>query len=125
MPDPIIYIDTSRIREGKRHELERAIERLAAFVEEHNPHILSYRFFLDRAGSRMTVFAVHPDSEALAFHMDVGKEEFRGFGDLLELESITVYGEVGEGVLERLHAKAEMLGDATVDVHDPYAGFTR
>lgn len=125
MSDPILYIDTSDIREGKLDELEAAMERLAAFIEENNPHVLSYRFFLDRDASRMTVFAAHPDSAALEFHMDVGKDEFRKFREFVELSSIAVYGDVSESVLERLHAKAEMLGGATVAVHDPHAGFAR
>lgn len=125
MSDPIIYVDTSEIREGKLEEVKAAVEELTAFVERSNPHVLSYRFFFDEDGSRMTVIGVHPDSEALEFHMDVGEEEFRKFADLLDLSSISVYGEVSDEVLERLNQKAKMLGSATVAVHHSRAGFTR
>ena len=57
--------------------------------------------------------------------MDVGGAEFRKFADLIDLESITVYGRVSDAVLERLHQKAQMLGRGTVDVHEFYAGFAR
>lgn len=125
MPDPIVYIDTSEIRDGKIDELKVAIAELAEFVEARNPHILSYRFFVDEADRRMTVVAVHPHSEALEFHMDVGEEEFRRFSDLLDLSSIRVFGEVSEAVRERLDNKAQMLGRGDVAVYSPRAGFAR
>ena len=125
MSQPIVYIDTSSIREGKLSELEPAMEKLAEFVEANVPQLISYSFFLDEDRTRMTVVAVHPDSASLEFHMDVGGTEFRKFADLIDLESITVYGRVSDAVLERLHQKARMLGNATVDVHEFYAGFAR
>lgn len=122
---PIVYVDTSSIREGKLSELEAAMTRLATFVESNVPRVISYAFFLDEHRSRMTVVAVHPDSASLEFHMDTGAEEFRRFADLIELERIEVYGAVSEGALDRLHRKAEMLGGASVAVHDLHAGFDR
>lgn len=120
---PIVYIDTSAIREGKREQLEVAMKNLAAFVEANMPRVISYGFFLDRDRTQMTVVAVHPDSESLEFHLDTGADEFRKFADLIDLSRIEVYGAVSEAVLERLHQKARMLGSATVAVHELYAGF--
>jgi quinol monooxygenase YgiN len=125
MSSPIIYIDTSEIREGRLEAVKAAIEELAAFIEANNPHVLSYRFFVDENAARMTVVAVHPDSAALEFHMDVGDAAFRKFADLLDLVSIAVYGDVGEAVRERLDRKARMLGRGRVEVHRAAAGFSR
>lgn len=125
MSDPIVYIDMSDIREGKLEAVEAATKELAAFVEANNPHILSYRIFFDESAARMTVVAVHPDSEALEFHMDVGDAEFRKFAELLDLSSIAVCGDVGRAVLERLDRKAQMLGRGSVTVHSSHAGFDR
>jgi hypothetical protein len=125
MPQPIVYVDTSSIREGRHDELEAAMARLAAFVEVNMPRVISYGFFLDAERSRMTVVAVHPDSESLEFHMDTGADEFRKFADMIELLTIDVYGAVSDGVRERLDRKARMLGDATVTVHELHSGFVR
>ena len=92
MPDRIVYVDTSRIRDGKLEELKVAMKALAAFIEANNPRVISYGFFLDEDAASMSVVAVHPDSAALEFHMDVGEAEFRSFADLVELSSIAVYG---------------------------------
>jgi hypothetical protein len=125
VPRPILYIDTSTIREGKLEELEAAMKHLAAFVEANVPQLISYGFFLDQDSTQMTVVAVHPDSASLEFHMDVGGDEFRQFADLIDLSRIEVYGVVSDAVLERLHRKARMLGGGTVAVHELHAGFAR
>lgn len=125
MPQPIVYIDTSAVRDGKLEELEAAMKGLAEFVEANVPRLISYGFFLDGPGTRMTVVAVHPDSASLEFHLDVGGAEFRKFSELIELLGIDVYGRVSESAMDRLHRKARMLGNGTVAVHDFHAGFAR
>jgi hypothetical protein len=125
MPPPIVYVDTSAIRKGKHQELEIAMKDLAAFVKGNMTRVISYGFFLDKNRTQMTVVAVHPDSESLEFHMDMGAAEFRKFAELVDLLRIEVYGAVSDGVRERLHQKARMLGSGTVAVHELYAGFAR
>jgi hypothetical protein len=122
---PIVYIDTSAIHDGKLEELKVAMKGLAAFVEANVPQLMSYGFFLDETQRQMTVVAVHPNSESLEFHMDVGSAEFRKFAHLIDLSKIEVYGRVSEAVLKRLHQKARMLGRGTVAVYEFYAGFAR
>lgn len=77
MHQPIVYIDTSVIREGRLEELEVAMKDLAAFVESNVPQLISYGFFVDEDRTQMTVVAVHPDSASLEYHMDVGVSEIR------------------------------------------------
>jgi hypothetical protein len=125
MGEPIVYVDVSEIREGKHEELEAAMDHLSGFVETHMPRVASYGFFLDERRRTMTVVAVHPDSESLEFHMDEGNEEFRKFRDFIDLVRIDVYGDVSDGIRERLDRKARMLGRGTVTVHTRHAGFTR
>ena len=70
------------------------------------PRVVFYGFFLDEARATMTVVAVHPDSASLEFQMDEGNEKFRKFGDFIELSRIEVYGDVSDGVRDRLDRKA-------------------
>lgn len=125
MLQPIVYVDTSAIREGKLEQLRAAMKELATFVDANMPRLISYGFFLSGPGTQMTVVATHPDSASLELHMDVGAAEFRKFADLIELQRIDVYGHVSDAVLERLHRKAQMLGKASVAIHELYAGFAR
>lgn len=98
---------------------------LSAFVEANMPRLISYGFYLDGDQDRMTVVAVHPDSESLEYHLETGAAEFRKFEVLIDLLRIEVYGRVSSAVLERLQRKAQTLGRGTVAVHNFYAGFAR
>ena len=125
MPQPIVYIDTSAICDGKLEQLELAMKDFSAFVEVNVPQLIFYGFFLDEQRTQMKVVAVHPDSASLEFHMDVGGPEFQKFADLIELSRIEIFGHVSDAVLERLYQKAQMLGSGTVAMHELYAGFAR
>jgi hypothetical protein len=125
MPQPIVYIDNSAIREGKLEQLEAAMKDLAAFVEARVPQLIFYGFFLNGERTEMTVVAIHPDSAALEFHLDVGRAEFQKFTDLIDLLRIDVYGQVSDAVLERLYRKSQSLGRATLAFHECYSGFAR
>jgi hypothetical protein len=125
MSQPIVYVDTSKVRDGKLEQLEMAMKHLAAFVEANVPRLISYGFFLDGGRRQMTVVAVHPDSASLEFHLNVGRTEFQKFTDLIELSRIEVYGWISAAAHERLQQKARMLGSGGVTVHEFYAGFAR
>ncbi len=125
MPEPIVYIDSSEIREGKLEELKAAIGELVQFVRANEPQLISYNFYLNEDGTRMTVVAVHPDSASMEFHMKVAGPAFRKFTEFLNLSTIEVYGQLSDTLLKQLRQKAQMLGSGTVLVHKLYAGFAR
>jgi hypothetical protein len=121
---PLVYVDTSDVREGRLEELKDAIAELADFVDVNEPQILAYSVYLSDDGSEMTVIHVHADAASLEYHMDVAGPAFRKFADLVTLRSIRIYGEPGEQALSMLHDKARLLG-GSVTVHDAHAGFGR
>jgi hypothetical protein len=125
MSQPLVYIDTSEVREGALEELKGAIEELVAFIDANEPQILAYSVYLSDDGRQMTVVHLHADSASLDYHMDVAGPAFRRFAGLLTLSSIRVYGEPSDKALEQLHEKARLLGCEDVTLHSPHAGFTR
>lgn len=125
MSDPIVYIDKSEIVKGKLEELKAAMSELAEFVEANEPQLISYNFFLNETGTRMTVVAIHPDSASTEFHMEAAGPGFRKFTELIKLSTIEVYGQVSEKVVNQLRRKAEMLGSGTAVLHKRFAGFAR
>jgi hypothetical protein len=125
MPQPIVYVDVSDIREEKFEQLTDAMNQLAVFVEANVPRLISYGFFLNEDRTQMTVVAVHPDCASLDFHLDKGRAEFQKFTDLITLTRIDVYGRISAAVLDRLRHKVRMLGSGDVTVHHLHAGFSR
>jgi quinol monooxygenase YgiN len=125
MSEPLISLDTSLIRNGRLDELKEAVAELVEFVRSNEPRPIAYEVYFDEAGSRMTVVQVHPDSASMEYHMTVAGPAFAGFAELITLSTLDVYGKPSEELLELLRRKVQMLGDATVIVHDLQAGFAR
>jgi hypothetical protein len=125
LPDVIVYVDTSDVRECALEELKAAMKELCDFVEENEPRILAYNVYLSDDGTRMTVVHVHPDSESFEYHMEVAGPVFRQFAELVALSSIHIYGDPSETALRQSHEKARVLGRDAVLVDSLHAGFNR
>jgi len=125
MSEPLISLDTSLIRDGRLDELKEAVTELVEFVRSNEPRPIAYEVYLDQTGSRMTVVQVHPDSASMEYHMTVAGPAFAGFAELVTLSTLDLYGKPSEELLELLRRKVQLLGDATVVVHDLQAGFAR
>jgi quinol monooxygenase YgiN len=125
MSEPIIALDTSLIRVGRLDELKSAVAELVEFVRSNEPRPIVYEVYVDNTESRMTVVQVHPDSASMEYHMTVAGPAFAGFAELVTLSTLDVYGKPSEELLELLRRKVQMLGEATVNVHDLQAGFAR
>jgi hypothetical protein len=125
VPGPLLYVDTSDVREGALERLKAAIEELVEFLEANEPRLLAYNVYFSDDGGRMTVMHVHVDSESLEYPLEVGGPRFRELADLVTLSSIEIYGEPSEKALAQLRDKARVLGSGEVIVHRAHAGFSR
>jgi hypothetical protein len=122
----VVYIDRSAVQEGRWDELKAGIPALVAFVEDHQPQMVLYGFYLDEDANEMTVVAVHPDSASLERHIEVGGPEFQKLGPFLQLREIEVFGRLGRRAVELLQQKAASLGEAgAVTLHEQFTGFDR
>jgi hypothetical protein len=125
MPEPIVFVDSSEIREGRLDEVKVMIHELTEFVETNEPRPILYQVFLDQTGRTMTVVQVHPDSESMEMHMDVAQSVFSKFQGLLQMRTMDIYGKPSQALLAAMTKKAEMLGASGVTVHDSQGGFSR
>src|SRR5262245_43610487 len=125
MSELLIYVDRAKVRTGALSQLKSAVEGLAAFVEEHEPRLVSYNVYFSEDESEMTVVHVHVDPASLDHHMDVIEPRLKGFADLVTLSSIHVYGEPSARGLAQLQDKIRLLGAGAVTVHPSHAGFSR
>lgn len=125
MSEPIVYIDSSEVRDGRLEELKTAMNELIEFVEANEPQLIAYNVYFKEDGTRMTVVAVHPDSASLDFHMKVAGPLFPKFAEFIKLLTIDVYGKPSDELVEQMRQKAQMLGTGTVVAHGLHAGFAR
>ena len=125
MLELVVSIDVSRIHEGRLEELKRAMKTLVEFVESHETRPLLYSVYFNDATTEMTVLQVHPDSASMEVHMDVAGPEFKGLSEFLTLLRVDIYGKASERLLDQMRNKAKLLGNATLEVHQRYAGLAR
>jgi hypothetical protein len=126
MTEPVVYIDHSEIRPGRLEEVRQAIPGLVGFIDEREPRLIFYGFYIDEQALAMTVVAVHPDSASLESHLEIGGPQFRKLAEFIDLRSIEVYGQPSATALNQIRQKADMLGEgARVVVRELQAGFAR
>jgi hypothetical protein len=125
MSGPLLYVDTSEVREGALEELKGAIDELVEFLDAEEPQLLTYNVYLSDDGREMTIAHVHADSASLEYHLEVGGPAFRKLADLITLSAIHVYGDPSDKALRQLRDKARSLGSGDVFVHSPHRGFSR
>lgn len=125
MTESIIFVDTSEVREGKLEELRNGIRELAELVEARETETISYEIYFSADGQQMTVVQVHPDSASMERHMEIAGPVFARFADMVDLRTVDIYGSPSELVVEQLQRKADLLGTATVTVHERLGGFAR
>lgn len=125
MSGPFIFIGTHRVKEGKLEEFRATAIDLAEVVEEREPQLHAFNFFLNEDETEATVIHVHPDAGSMLVHMQVGAEHIKkGVDELLETKEIQIYGEPNDAVLGMI----EQLTQAGVPISlkpQHLAGFVR
>ncbi len=124
-PEPILFIDTWKIREGKLAAFKDATREFVDFVAENEPQLIAYNVYIDEESNHSTVVQIHPDSESIEFHMNVAGPQFGRFIELYEPGGrIEIHGRPADHVLGRMRQMAQQLGVAVI-VKEHYAGFAR
>lgn len=117
MTQPVVYVTTFRIKEGKSQEYQRFYAELLKAVEANEPRIIAFHLFANEDGTEMTNIQVHPDAASMDNHMQVLAAKMGMLaGDLtkvlqfLEVVRVEVYGTPGD----RAMAMDKSLMDAGV-----------
>jgi hypothetical protein len=99
MTEPVVYVSTWKIKEGKFDAYERFHERLANTVRDMEPGVPAFLAFANDDGTEVTGIHVCSDADALDRHMGVLAEQMGVLAedlgpamDLLEPGHIDVYG---------------------------------
>jgi hypothetical protein len=71
------------------------------------------------------VVHIHRDADSLDRHLAVAGAEFPKFADLVDLQSIDIYGTPSATAIAGLRRKAELLGNASVTIRPRAVGFAR
>jgi hypothetical protein len=124
MVEPLIFITTITIKEGKREDFKHYSEELAKFVEENEPRIIHYEQYINEDGTELTNVQIHPDEDSMALHMQVAAERIGQAYEYIDaIKSLQIYGEPSEAFVEQMKPTGEP--GFPVIVQSKVAGFNR
>jgi len=69
MSQPIAFLATTRVREGKLDDYKRALRERVEFVEANVPQLIAFNAYVNEEGTEVTALQIHPDSESIELHM--------------------------------------------------------
>lgn len=128
MTQPFIWIGIHKIKDGKAAQLKRMLKDFPDFIEENEPRLLAFNFYLNEEENEMAVVQVHPDADSFEFHMKVAGEHISQSYDFIEETlSTQIYGTPSEHVLEMVEQFRQDAGQKeTLSVLPQHiSGFTR
>jgi len=131
MFQPLIYISTWKIKEGKLEDYKRFTRELMEIVETKEPQLIAFNMFLNEDETEMTSIQIRPNAASIDFHMQVvqqmlGEEmnEWVARADFVEPKYIEIYGAPSTALLEADQPKVEAGVPRSIKpIH--MAGFTR
>jgi hypothetical protein len=131
MEEPVAYISTWRIKEGRFEAYRRFYAELVKIVDENEPDVIAYLAFANEDGTEVTNIHIFPHTAAVETHMAVLAEKMGLLSDdltavfqYLEPSHVTVFGAPGD--------RAEAMDRGLIDGGVPFTfkrrylgGFTR
>lgn len=131
MSEPLIYISTWRIKEGKLEDYKRFTKEFLEIIKAKEPQLIAFHLFLNEDGTEVTSVQIHPDAASMDFHLQMveqvlGEEMFEWVErtDFVEPKQIEIYGTPSAGLLEADQPLVESgIARSIKPLH--IAGFTR
>lgn len=121
MFDPIVFISSHRIKEGKLEGFKEHYRQGTELLKEEKPGTVAFLSYVDEDGDEVRIIHVFPDQQAMDVHMEGVAERSEGAYEFLEPQAFEIYGQPSEGVMEMMRQSAEMRGMA-LDLRPEWIG---
>jgi hypothetical protein len=122
MAEPIVFITTLQIHEGRLAELKAAVQQAVEF-QEHNGPQLMMGVYIDEEQMQANGVQVHRDSDSILAGWQVADPYMREVMQYVTTTRVDIYGQPSEPVIEGMRRLAG--GGATVSIKPRLAGFSR
>ena len=93
MSEQVAYVDRFQLREGKLEDFGRYATELAAFVQESEPGVTSFNYYIDDDGVRGTALFVFSNADSLDRHLELVSSRFQEGYELLSATEIELLGQ--------------------------------
>jgi hypothetical protein len=124
MSEPIVLISNHRIRAGKADEYRRRIREGAPWIAEAKPGTVVFLGYLNEEGTEGSIVHAFPDQKAMELHFEGAAERGQAMAEVIEIESLMIYGTPNDTVLEALE-RARESGIELRFKAEPLGGYMR
>lgn len=125
MSGPFILLSTWRIKKGQLEALTQFQKELSEMLQEREPQLIAFNYFINEEETEITSIQVHPDADSMDFHLRVIRnqlgEAMSAIYDLAEPKDLQIYGKPPDSLQNSLSNQWESVSSKTIHV----AGFTR
>jgi hypothetical protein len=123
--EPIVFVSHFRVKEGRSGEMRHLSDQIARAMEEGRPRTLSFLFYVDESGTRMSILHVFPDANSMDLHFAGAQERSSAAYEYVDPEGWEIYGRPSKTVLAQMRHEAVSAG-VTLEVQPEFvAGFIR
>ena len=124
MSAPIVYISHFRIKAGRQDEFWQMVNEVLPGLEADKPRTAFQNFYVDEAGSIVTIVHIFADTESMDAHMEGAPARSQSAIEFLEPVGFEVYGQPTESFLASLRGVPDAEELLRVQPHHR-AGFSR
>ena len=112
---PFIFVGTHRIKSGMLERFKETAQKLADGVQEHEPQMILFQFYLNEDETEATIVQVHPNADSMVTHMKTMREFIKiGTDELLDSKLIQIFGEPNEPVLGMIEMLSQEPAELSV-----------
>jgi hypothetical protein len=125
MSEPIVFVSHFKVKEGRSDNMRDLSNQIARAMEAGRPCTVGFLFYVEQAGTRMSIIHVFPDAESMELHFAGADERSSAAYEYVDPDGWEIYGKPSEAVLEQMRREAASAG-VGLDLQPEFlAGFLR
>jgi hypothetical protein len=125
MSEPIVFISTHRIKEGKLDGLKQSYRENVPLIEAGKPNTVFFKAYLNEEGTDVTFIHVFPDADAMDLHVQGADERAAKAYEFIQPQRFEIYGTPSDQVLSMMRKEATGPGIDLIVKPQPLGGFIR
>ena len=92
MADPIVFISTHGIKEGRLNGFTELSREVAPMIEQEKPNTVFFHAYLNEEGSEVTIVHVFPDADSMDLHFQGADDRSARSHEFIQPRRFEIYG---------------------------------
>ena len=121
MPEPIVFISHSRVKEGQLASLKDLFRETVPMIEHDKPGTVVFQAYTNEDGTEVHIVHAFPDADAMDRHLEGVDERAAKAYEYIETAGFEIFGLPSETTLGTMRGFASKLGVPLI-VHPHHLG---